>query len=38
MHSESDGSGVAYVCHAMHVRVGARDGVVAVVVATGLAR
>ena len=36
MHSESDGGRVACVCPEMHVRVGARGGMVAVVVATGL--
>ena len=38
MHSESDSSGAACVCHMMHMRVSARDGMVAVVAATGLAR
>jgi len=38
MHSESNGSRVACVCHVMHVRVGARDGMVVVVAAMELAR
>ncbi len=38
MHSESDGGEVACVCPTMHVRVGARGGMVAVVAATGLVR
>ena len=38
MHSESDSSEVACVCPVMHVRVSARGGMVAVVVAMGLVR
>jgi len=37
-HSESDGSRVDCVCYVMHVRVGARRGMAAVVVAMGLVR